>query len=191
MNVFAKLLARACGLAALALVLAGCSESASSSAAGKADRALIEPNLAVGKVRAGMNLEQVVALLGQPKRQTASAATYPSLGLAVMLDPKGNVIAVCGGDVMGPRGPFVEAFTAQTREGLGMNSTADQIIAVYGQPSQRERNGLGVESMRYPNEGLSFTLEKGRVYHMVIGLSGEAPPPKSIIIDLNQMDVKK
>ena len=40
---------------------------------------LIEPRVAVGKIRAGMRTEQIVALLGEPQRRTANALNIPPL----------------------------------------------------------------------------------------------------------------
>ncbi len=168
-------------LAGLTLVLAGCSES--KPPAGNVEPMLIQPRVAVGKVHAGMTVDQVITAIGEPKRRTQTALTYPEYGLAVMHDQQGRIVAVLGGDVMGPNGPFAAAFGGRTKEGVGMNSTSEEIIAAFGEPEARERTGPRIESIRYPRQGLSFTLERNRVYHVIVRL-GEEAPSESITLDL-------
>ncbi len=140
---------------------------------------VIEPRVAVGKIRAGMTLQQVVAELGEPGRRTATALEYPRLGLAVMPGAEGVVQVVMCGDVTGIKGPFVAAFKGRTREGLGMNSTRDEVIKALGDPPQNEKMKLGLESLGYPALGLTFTLDGGKVHHMIVRL-GEPAPATSI-----------
>src|SRR5579859_4931238 len=78
---------------------------------------LIEPKVAVGRVRAGMRVEDVVAQLGDPQRRTANALEYTRLGFAVMQGPDGTVQVVMCGDVTGINGPLVKAFTGRTPQG--------------------------------------------------------------------------
>ena len=59
-----------------------------------------------------------------------------------------------------------------------MSSTREQIVAAYGQPDTSERFIGGVESMKFPALGITFTLERGKVYHMIVRL-GENPQPQS------------
>ncbi|HWV99252.1 MAG TPA: hypothetical protein VNZ64_06105 [Candidatus Acidoferrum sp.] len=172
-----------CGVsAALALAsllsLSACSEKAgrdSSGPDGTNAAMLIEPNLTVGKIHAGMTKEQVIAELGQPGRQTANALEYPRLGLAVMPSPDGVVHVVMCGDVTGLNGPFVKAFTGRTKEGVGMTSSRDEVLKAYGEPTGDEKMRFGLESMNYPSLGFTFTLEAGKVHHIIVRL--RAPEP--------------
>ncbi len=169
-------------LAAL-LALGGCSEQ-SEPAAGPAGEStmVIEPRVSVGKIHVGMTKQQVIAELGAPERQTANALEYPRLGLAVMPDPDGVVAVVMCGDVTGIRGPFVKAFTGRTKEGIGMTSTCDDIVKAYGEPASDEKMRLGLESMNYPSLGLTFTLEAGKVHHIIVRLRA-AEPETSVTIE--------
>jgi len=163
---------------AFLLSLTACSEKAAPDAtapAGTNAAILIEPNVTVGKIHLGMTKAQVVAELGQPGRQTANALEYPALGLAVMPDPEGIVQVVMCGDVTGINGPFVKAFTGRTKEGIGMNSTRDDILKAFGDPGSAEKMRFGLESLTYPSLGLTFTLEAGKVHHMIVRL--RAPEP--------------
>jgi hypothetical protein len=164
------------------LFLAGCCEKAASDSTvspGTNSVMLIEPNPSVGKIHAGMTKDQVIAELGQPGRQTANALEYPRLGLAVMPGPDGVVQVVMCGDVTGINGPFVKAFTGRTKEGIGMTSTRDELIKAFGEPSGAEKMRLGLESISYPSLGLTFTLEGGKVHHIIVRL--RAPEPDRTI----------
>ena len=170
---------------AFLLSLAACSEKAGSDSAGSAGTnaaMVIEPNLSVGKIQAGMTMEQVIAALGEPGRRTANSLEYPGLGLAVMPGPDGVVQVVMCGDVTGLNGPFVKAFTGRTREGIGMTSTRDEVIKAFGEPAGDEKMRFGLESMNYPSLGLTFTLERGKVHHIIVRFRA-AEPDRTVTIE--------
>jgi hypothetical protein len=56
-----------------------------------------------------------------------------------------------------------------------MNSTRDELIKAYGEPTQAQTFPGGMESLLYQALGITFTLEGGKVHHMIVRL-GEAPP---------------
>ena len=163
-----------------ALLFPGCSERSELPAG---QPMLIEPHNAVGKIHAGMTMNQVIAALGQPPRSTGKALEYPQLGLAVLPAPDGLAAAVMCGDVTGVNGPFVKAFTGRTPEGIGMLSTRDDLLKAYGVPSEDQKNAFGLESIRYDTLGLSFTLEGGKVHHIIVTLGGE-PANQGMRIEL-------
>jgi len=144
---------------------------------------LIEPKVAVGRVRAGMRVEDVVAQLCDPQRRTANALEYTRLGFAVMPGPDGTVQVVMCGDVTGINGPLVKAFTGRTPQGIGLNSSREDLLKAYGQPTSDEQLRGGTESMRYVPLGITFTLEGGKVYHMIVRLATDAPPDRSVTIE--------
>jgi hypothetical protein len=165
---------------------AGCSEKADrsvSESAGTNPPVLIEPNISVGKVRAGMTLQQAVAELGEPQRRTAHALEYTRLGLALVPGPDGTVQVVMCGDVTGINGPFVKAFTGRTKEGIGMRSTRAEIIKAYGEPTANEKFWGGLESMGYPSLGITFTLDGGKVCHMIVRLRGAQPVDRTVTLE--------
>ena len=150
---------------------------------------LIEPTASVGKVRAGMTVAQLKEELGLPQRTTPNSLQYPRLGFAVMPDADGIIQVVMCGDVTGIGGPYAKAFNGRTKEGIGMFSTREQIVTAYGQPDTSERFMGGVESMKYPALGITFTLERGKVYHMIIRLGGN-PPPQPVPDNAVTIDLK-
>ena len=136
-----------------------------------------------------MTVAQLKEELGPPQRTTPTSMQYPRLGFAAMPDADGIIQVVMCGDVTGIGGPYAKAFSGRTKEGIGMFSTREQIVAAYGQPDTSERFMGGVESMKFPALGITFTLERGKVYHMIIRLGGnpqpEPPPDNAVTIDLN------
>jgi hypothetical protein len=71
---------------------------------------------------------------------------------------------------------LVKAFTGRTKEGIGLQSTREDLIKAYGEPSSSERLRGGTESIGYNSLGITFTLEGGKVYHMIVRLRGEQEP---------------
>ena len=165
------------------LLFPSCSERSESPAA-SAQPFVIEPHSAVGKIHAGMTMDQVVAALGDPPLSTGKALEYPKLGLAVLPGPDGLATVVMCGDVTGINGPFVKAFAGRTPEGIGMLSTRDDLLKAYGAPSEDQKNAFGLESIRYDSLGLSFTLERGKVHHMIVILATEPATNQNMRIDL-------
>jgi hypothetical protein len=143
----------------------------------------IEPNFLVGRVKAGMTVQDVLAQLGQPDRRTANALEYTHLGFAVMPGPNGIVQLVMCGDVTGINGPLVKAFTGRTKEGIGLFSTSEDLLKAYSEPSSTEKMRGGTESIRYDALGMTFTLEGGKVYHMIIRLQGQPEPDRSVTLE--------
>jgi hypothetical protein len=162
----------------------GCSESSDETSSSANPPMVIEPNLRVGEVHAGMTVEQVVKQLGEPQRKTANALEYTRLGFAVMPGPDGVVQVVMCGDVTGINGPLAKAFTGRTKEGIGMNSTREEVIKAYGEPSASNKMIGGLESLKYQTLGITFTLEGRRVHHMIVRLETAPPPDQTMTIDL-------
>ncbi len=144
---------------------------------------LIEPNVAVGKIHSGMRIRDVVDQLGEPPRRTANSLEYTTLGFAVMPDAEGIVRVVMCGDVTGLNGPLVKAFSGRTREGIGLTSTRQEVVRAYGQPTSSEQFRGGTESLRYDSLGITFTLEGGKVYHMIVRLGGNPGPDRSVTLE--------
>jgi hypothetical protein len=146
---------------------------------------LIEPNVAVGKIHAGMTMTQVVSVLGEPPRRPGKSLEYPQLGLAVKPGPDGLVQYVMCGDVTGIKGPFVKAFTGRTKEGIGMHSSRADVLKTYGEPTADEKMAIGFESLRYDPVGITFTLDGDQVHHMVVRLEGVPETNQNIRIELS------
>lgn len=160
-----------------------CSDRADHGASNSSLPLTIEPNVAVGPVHAGMPVQDVVAKLGEPERRTANALEYTHMGFAVMPGPDGTVRIVMCGDVTGINGPLVKAFTGRTKEGIGLGSTREDLVKAYGEPTSSEKLRGGTESIRYNPMGMTFTLEAGKVYHMIVRLQGAPEPDRTVSLE--------
>jgi len=152
---------------------------------------VIEPNVRVGKVAAGMTVKQLVTQLGEPQRRTANALEYTQFGFAVLPDSNGVVNIVMCGDVTGIHGPFVKAFTARTKEGIGMLSTRADLLKAYGEPTVSETFRGGLESMKYQPLGITFTLEGGKVHHLIVRLGAPSETNRSVTLEPAQAPDQK
>ncbi len=154
----------------LLLCAPGCSDSADQAAVATNAPMIIKPHSSVGKVHTGMTIDQVIAELGKPERRTGTALEYTKLGMAVLPGSNGVVRVVMCGDVTGINGPLVKAFKGRTKEGIGMNSTREDVIKAFGEPTSSEKFIAGIESLQYATLGLTLTLEAGKVHHMIVRL---------------------
>jgi hypothetical protein len=161
----------------------GCSDSSEPQGGPANAQIQIEPNVAVGPIRAGMTVPEIITRLGQPERRTANALEYTHLGFAVMPNANGIVQVVMCGDVTGINGPLVKAFTGRTKEGIGLTSTREDLLKAYGAPSSSEEMRGGTESLRYDALGITFTLEANKVYHLIIRLAEPQEPDRSVTLE--------
>jgi hypothetical protein len=168
------------------LILASCSDKSGLRQSGQqatSEPIVIEPNVGVGNVRAGMRVQQMVAQLGEPQRRTANALEYTRLGFAVLPDSNGVVKVVMCGDVTGINGPLVKAFAGRTKEGIGMHSTREDVVKAYGEPTENEKFRGGLESLKYQPLGITFTLEGGKVHHMIVRLGGSQETNRTVTLE--------
>jgi hypothetical protein len=150
---------------------AGCSDSSkrspNSHSASEATIS-IEPGVGVGKVRAGMSVQQVVAELGEPDNKTGHVLNYVRSGFSVIPNRDGAVRVVMCGDTLGTGTGLVKAFKGRTKEGIGMNSSRAEVIQAYGEPTEIDHSDPGHETLKYRPLGLAFTLQDDKVHHMVV-----------------------
>jgi RNA polymerase sigma factor (sigma-70 family) len=136
---------------------------------------LIVPGQSVGKVHDGMTLDQVIEKLGEPDKRSAFILEYTRFGFAVVANRKGMVRSVfCGGASGLPGSALVKAFTAHTKEGIGMESSRADIVKAYGETTESmplppgEQNLPGTESLVYSKLGLTFSLADDKVHHIIV-----------------------
>ncbi|HEY6154143.1 MAG TPA: hypothetical protein VIW07_10420 [Candidatus Udaeobacter sp.] len=160
-----------CALFSL-ILLAGCQHDPYAHLYNKAAQArpheplLIEPGRSVGKIRSGMTMEEVIAAVGEPDRRRTKTLEYLRYGFAVSGSSDGRVLVVfCGGCSRGS--PLIKMFAGRTKEGIGMESSRDQIISAFGPPTSSGWED-GEEILRYKSLGLSFFLADSKVHHMTV-----------------------
>ncbi len=160
--------------AALFLVLAGgCSDRSQPAPSSQADAGsaiVIEPHIGVGKVQAGMTVEQVVEILGAPDNKTGQVLNYVRSGFSVVPSKDGAVRVIMCGDTFGLNTALVKAFKGRTREGIGMNSRRAEVFRAYGEPTEIDLSDPGHEALKYRPLGLTFTLQNEQVHHIVVDL---------------------
>ena len=152
---------------------AGCSDSSKhspNSQSASETSIVVEPRVRVGKVRAGMTIQQVVAELGEPDNKTGHILNYVRSGFSVAPNREGTVVVVSCGDTLGTGTVLVKAFKGRTKEGIGMDSSRADVIRAYGEPTEIDRSYPGHEALKYQPLGLDFTLQNGKVHHMVVNL---------------------
>lgn len=165
------------------LLFSGCGESKPSPGEPPHEAMFIDPGKAVGPVKAGMTVKEVIALLGEPQFRTQNALEYKNRGFAVMPDSEGTVQVVMCGDVMGLHGPLIKNFNGHTKEGIGLLSTGEEVLKAYGQPSKAEAHPGGRQSYAYDKLGITFSIESGKVHHMIVRLGEQfQPTPDSVEI---------
>ena len=128
---------------------------------------LIMPRVSVGKVKAGMTEDEVIAALGQPERKQGEVLIYDGqFGFSVVCSRQKIVGAVfCGGPV---------DFKGRTKEGIGIGSSKDELIKAFGTPTTEQANTqndlVKEEQLDYTPRGLAFGLHDGKVYNIVVNL---------------------
>jgi RNA polymerase sigma factor (sigma-70 family) len=128
-----------------------------------ADSILITPGVSVGKVKVGMTEDDVIAALGQPERKQGEVLIYDKrFGFSVVCSRQKIVGAVfCGGPV---------DFKGRTKEGIGIDSSRADLVKAFGQPTSAEPWAGGQEQWEYKQFGLTFTLQNGKVFHIIVNL---------------------
>jgi hypothetical protein len=150
---------------------AGCSDGSkpsTNSPSASETSIVIEPGVGVGKVRAGMTVQQVVAELGEPDSKTGHVLNYVRSGFSVVPNRDGVVRVVMCGDSLGIGTALVKAFKGRTKEGIGMNSGRAEVIQAYGEPTESDHSDPGHEALKYGSLGLKFTLQNDKVHHIVV-----------------------
>src|SRR5207245_10373257 len=106
---------------------------------------------------------------------------------AVLPDSNGVVSIVMCGDVTGIHGPFVKAFSGRTKEGIGMLSTRADLLKAYGEPTESEKFRGGLASIKYQPLGITFTLEGGKIDHMIVRLGAPSETNRSVTMEPAQV----
>ena len=132
------------------------------------DAMLIVPGQSVGKVRGGMTIQKVVAELGEPDNRQGRILNYLRFGFSVIPNKDDIVRVVMCGDSEVADSPLVTSFQGCTKEGIGMKSSRADVIKAFGQPTTVKPWQPGQEQLAYKSVGLTFTLEKDKVFHIIV-----------------------
>jgi RNA polymerase sigma factor (sigma-70 family) len=156
------------GIAISTTVVAQLAKSPNASAGSSVaadDSLLITPGVSVGKIKAGMTEDDVIAALGQPENKQGETLIYDKrFGFSIVCSRQKIVGAVfCGGGV---------DFKGHTKEGIGIGSNREDLIKAFGKPTTEQRNAkltaFDEATLEYKPLGLTFTLQNGKVFHIVV-----------------------
>jgi len=155
-------------VSATTALLSGRGAKADAPAAPQECSALIVPGKSIGKVHKGMTTNEVEAALGKPERWQGKVMIYDkALGMSVLVHPKTGVSVVFCGDEMLTY-PGFKTFKGRTKDGVGMESSRDDVIAKFGFPTKVEATDIDRERMEYKPLGLTFTLESDKVIGLIV-----------------------
>ena len=119
---------------------------------------LIDPNVGVGKVRKGMNEQQVEAALGQPEQKKNGTWFYLREGIYVMFNKNGVMFNV----------QCYKPFAGVTKEGIGIGSTRAELIKAYGTPNQDQHFDQGEENLWFAPLRTSFYLKNDKITSFIV-----------------------
>ena len=64
-----------------------------------------------------------------------------------------------------------------------MKSTREELVKAYGEPTESRKLGGGLESVYYQALGITFTLEGGCVYHLIVRLPNPSEPDRTVTLE--------
>lgn len=138
---------------------------------------IIEPLVGIGPVRFGMTNDQIIDHFGQPDRTFEGKVTklnyVPSRGLNFAVDGELGLQEI-GCWSVGMLPSRITTFTGQTKEGIGIGASEEEIIATYGQPDSTSTvsSPIGIiQNLHYDKLRARFSLKEGKLMSMVF----EAP----------------
>lgn len=128
----------------------------------------LEVGVGFGGLRIGMSRSEVEGLIGPPERRMGDAWEYLSCGFALSFTTEGRLAALLGGG----HPEINDRFTVRSAEGLGIGSTREELVEVFGEPSEVSSEG---QMLHYSAQGMTWTLTEDRVTHVTIRRPRPAP----------------
>lgn len=160
------------------LALVSCSKKAEEGEA--VEELIVEPLVGIGPVQFGMSKDEIIEHFGQPDKLTARAEGtklnyVASKGLGFEVDSALGLQKIqCWSENWPTELPFsVATFTGRTKEGIGIGSTQEQIIAAYGEPDRTstDSNKGVIQVLHYDKLRSSFSIWQNKLISMTL----EAP----------------
>jgi len=93
------------------------------------------------------------------------------LGMSVGQSKAGALVVFCGSSML--KYPGVKKFKGRTKEGIGMESSREDVIKAFGQPTTAKpwdsnEKFTGHEQLEYKPLGLTFILQDGKVINIMV-----------------------
>jgi len=143
-------------------------EPPASTAVGHSLRLDVIPTQGIGEIRFGSPLVEIRTALGEPTKENALGASaremvYAELGLVLLVHSKHGVgsIQCCSNHTRygGIYGVTMKAFSGTTKEGIGIGSTREDLIAAYGAPTSNNLDG----SIGYASQHIGYEFIDDRI----------------------------
>jgi len=134
------------------------------------DQFIIQPGVGIGELHFGDSSDKVINILGKPDFMMGDWL-YQFTGLAVLVR-EGKVYSFQGGDAKGPDTRHAQQCRLRTSEGIGMGSSEQEIVKVYGEPTRRTTR-QGDVTISYQSKHMGFILRDNKVYLMSFGIPKE------------------
>jgi hypothetical protein len=132
---------------------------------------VVEPLVGIDKVRFGMTVEEMKQILGEPKQSRGPLHEYRDAGFAIFAIGDAVRVIACGNRVRADS-PLVENCKCRTDKGIGMDSSREDIIEAYGEPSSTETFSNGAIMLSYEPLKSEFLLMQDNVIYMSFAVEG-------------------
>jgi hypothetical protein len=130
-----------------------------------ANKFIVEPGVGMGDIHFGDSLDKARQIIGKPIYQQEKVLQYSGLGITAR---DGNVLMIACGDMNKPDSEHVKECPCKTTEGIGMDSSMQEVVQAYGEPARKRVNSVipGAVTIAYPAKGMSIALHNDKVYFM-------------------------
>lgn len=158
------------------LALVSCGKKADENEA--RDELIIEPLVGIGSVQFGMSESEIIEHFGRPDKVMAEGTKLnyvSSKGLSFTVDSELGLQKIqCWSENWPTKLPFdVTTFAGRTKEGIGIGSTREQIVAAYGQPDRTgtDANKGVIQNLEYDKLRIKFSLWQDKLISMTLEAS--------------------
>ena len=133
---------------------------------------MIKPLEGIGSLKFGMTRQQIVEILGKPDQLLGkSCLDYSSsIGLSLLVHSKRGLVAIdCWSQTEKSTEGFLLGadFAGQTSEGIGINSTKDEIVSLYGKEYKEYLSKHpDIFELSYPQLNTIFRLKNNKIIHI-------------------------
>jgi hypothetical protein len=124
----------------------------------------IEFGTKLGSLKFNMTQSQIQKEIGVPNFQRDKILYYNDMGLTIALNRKGTIGSIiCGSMDADPY--LLSHFKAATKEGIMIGALSEDVVKVYGQPTETRNNGT---MYRYDGLSADFAFKDNRVICIVL-----------------------
>ena len=110
--------------------------------------------------------QNAIEVFGEPFTDDGGYVSFPKAGVEIACDASGRIVTL----FLFYQAPDFTAYRGTTVDGIGPQSTADEVVGVYGEPARvgesvisefGAKPGAHEKSLEYPDKGIVFTFWDG------------------------------